>query len=57
MKDQDLNKLVSRIAAILMPVLWLASGAAAQPYPSKSVRVIAGFPPGSGADITARVIA
>ena len=34
----------------------MASGAAAQPYPSKSVRVIAGFPPGSGADITARVI-
>ena len=27
-----------------------------QAYPVKSVRVIAGFPPGSGADITARVI-
>ncbi len=34
----------------------LAGSVAAQPYPSKSVRVISGFPPGSGADITARVI-
>jgi tripartite-type tricarboxylate transporter receptor subunit TctC len=34
----------------------LAGTVAAQPYPSKAVRVIAGFPPGSGADITARVI-
>ncbi len=35
---------------------FLAGSVAAQPYPSKSVRVISGFPPGSGADITARVI-
>jgi tripartite-type tricarboxylate transporter receptor subunit TctC len=34
----------------------VAAGAMSQPYPSKSIRVIAGFPPGSGADITARVI-
>jgi tripartite-type tricarboxylate transporter receptor subunit TctC len=34
----------------------LAGAAGAQPYPVKSVRVISGFPPGSGADITARVI-
>ena len=37
-------------------VLILVTAAQAQPYPSKSVRVISGFPPGSGADITARVI-
>ena len=44
-----------RIAAV---AAWLcaASGVAAQPYPAKSIRVIAGFPPASGADITARVI-
>ena len=34
----------------------LAGTVAAQPYPAKPVRVISGFPPGSGADITARVI-
>jgi len=41
----------------LIAVLALLSGAAAaQTYPAKPVRVISGFPPGSGADITARVI-
>jgi tripartite-type tricarboxylate transporter receptor subunit TctC len=53
-------------AAILVAVLGVlaAAGAVAQPastgsghaYPAKSIRVIAGFPPGSGADITARLI-
>ena len=42
--------------AVLTAVLCAAAGAIAQPYPAKSIRVIAGFPPGSGADITARVI-
>lgn len=39
-------------------VLICAGGALAQApgYPVKPVRIIAGFPPGSGADITARVI-
>ena len=32
------------------------AGAAHAAYPTKPVRVIVGFPPGSGADITARVI-
>jgi tripartite-type tricarboxylate transporter receptor subunit TctC len=42
--------------AVLPVLLAVAAGTMAQPYPAKSVRVIAGFPPGSGADITARVI-
>jgi tripartite-type tricarboxylate transporter receptor subunit TctC len=41
-------------------VLAWSGGAPAQTsvaaYPAKAVRIIAGFPPGSGADITARVI-
>ncbi len=43
----------------LLVVAWSGSAFAQAPtaaYPAKSVRIIAGFPPGSGADITARVI-
>lgn len=43
-------------AAALAGVLCAVLAAHAQPYPAKAIRVIAGFPPGSGADITARVI-
>ncbi len=51
--------------SIVVAVLTVMAGAAAaqttstgsgQAYPAKPVRVISGFPPGSGADITARVI-
>ena len=55
-------QLVARAICHLFAVFALASTASAlaQPstaaYPVKPVRVIAGFPPGSGADITARVI-
>jgi len=42
--------------AVLPVLLAIAGGAMAQPYPAKPIRIIAGFPPGSGADITARVI-
>jgi tripartite-type tricarboxylate transporter receptor subunit TctC len=42
--------------AFVAMLALLAGTVAAQPYPSKFVRVISGFPPGSGADITARVI-
>jgi tripartite-type tricarboxylate transporter receptor subunit TctC len=42
---------------IVVGALALSAGVVgAQPYPAKSVRVISGFPPGSGADITARVV-
>jgi len=49
------------VAALLalpagMAVAQAASTGSGQVYPARSVRVIVGFPPGSGADITARVI-
>jgi tripartite-type tricarboxylate transporter receptor subunit TctC len=49
------------VAALLalpagMAVAQAASTGSGQVYPARSVRVIVGFPPGSGADITALVI-
>jgi tripartite-type tricarboxylate transporter receptor subunit TctC len=57
-----MNKLIFMAAVAAM--LYAATSALAQitsagsgaAYPARSIRVIAGFPPGSGADITARVI-
>jgi tripartite-type tricarboxylate transporter receptor subunit TctC len=40
-------------AAVLPAVPWVAR---AQTYPSRPVRLIAGYPPGGGADIVARVM-
>ena len=36
--------------------MFAISGAIAQPYPSKPVRMIVGVPPGGGTDVVARVI-
>ncbi len=49
-----------RPAFLALAILSLAAAsltAAAQPYPSKPVRLIAGFPPGGAADLLARVMA
>jgi len=54
----------SIFVAAVAAMLYAATSALAQispagpgaAYPAKSIRVIVGFPPGSGADITARVI-
>ncbi|MBI2296770.1 MAG: hypothetical protein HYU76_12250 [Betaproteobacteria bacterium] len=49
-----MGKTISGIA--LAAVFCAALGAYAQAYPARAIRVLAGFPPGSGADITARVV-
>ena len=43
---------------VLVPagIALATSLAAAQPYPAKPVRVLVGFPPGAGVDITTRLV-
>ncbi len=53
-----IRKVVRSILVLLSAGLMVAAWPAfAQTWPSKPVRILAGFPPGGGTDITARILA
>jgi tripartite-type tricarboxylate transporter receptor subunit TctC len=45
-----------KLFAAALALVLAAGGAVAQPYPSKPIRLIVGFPPGGSADPTTRII-
>ena len=43
-------------SALLHVLIFAAAAVSAQPYPSKSIRIVDGFPPGGGTDFLSRTI-
>src|ERR671915_1315738 len=43
--------------AVLVCAAVFSTGAAAQAWPSKTIRLLVGFPPGGGTDIVSRLVA
>jgi tripartite-type tricarboxylate transporter receptor subunit TctC len=54
---EDRMKFLRRMLFGLLAAIASVTGAAAQPYPNKPIRVIVGFAPGGPADVMARLIA
>lgn len=52
-----MRRLATFLAALLLAVPMLATGAAAQVYPGRPVQILVGYGPGGGTDIMARVLA
>jgi tripartite-type tricarboxylate transporter receptor subunit TctC len=52
-----MNRLLVRGAPLLLAALFLAGEAAAQTFPSRPLRIVLGFPPGSTPDAVTRIVA
>ena len=51
-----ISRTVRVLAALLLTALLAPGPAGAQGYPSRPIKVLVGFPPGGGADLTARIV-
>ncbi len=52
------NSTVAMVGAVLIAsAVWSGTAARAEPYPTRVVKILVGFPPGSSADILSRIYA